>query len=77
MYAPSIGVGQSLAFYFIYENKLAESVISYFNLHYTKLYRICLLSHCLYCLKGLMHMYKKCDFLQKFLKNFPASTVVK
>ena len=29
MYTPSIGVGvdQSLAFYFIYENKLAESII--------------------------------------------------
>ena len=27
MYTPSIGVGKSLAFYFIYENKLAESII--------------------------------------------------
>ena len=70
MYAPSIGLGQSLAFYFIYENKLAESVISYFTLHYTKLYKICLLSHYLFCLKGLMHMYKKCDFVTKIFNKF-------
>ena len=77
MYTLSIGVGQSLGFYFIYENKLAESFIKYFNLHYTKLYKICLLSHCLFCLKCLMHMYKMYDFLTKILKQFPASTVFK
>ena len=33
MYAPSIVVGESLAMYFIYENKFAKSVIKYFNLH--------------------------------------------
>ena len=52
MFTPSIGVGQSSALYFIYENKLAEAIILYFNLHYTKLYKICLLSHCLFCLKS-------------------------
>ena len=39
-------------------------------MHYTKLYKICLLSHCLFCLKRLMHMYKKCDFLTKIFKKF-------
>ena len=39
-------------------------------MHYTKLYKICLLSHCLFCFKSLMHIYKKCDFLTKIFKNF-------
>ena len=69
VYTPSIGVGQSLAFYFIYEIKIAESVILYFNLHFTKLNKICLLSHCLFCFKSLMHMYKKCDILTKIIKT--------
>ena len=65
MYTPSIGVGQSLAFYFIYENKLAESLIKYFNLHYTKLYKICLLSHCLFCLKTFDAYVQKVRFLNQ------------
>ena len=38
-------------------------------MHYTKLYKICLLSHCLFCLKCLMHMFTKCDFLTKICKK--------
>ena len=64
MYTPSIGVGQSLAFYFIYENKLAESIIYNFNLHYTKLYKICLLSHCLFCLNKFDAYLEKVRFFK-------------
>ena len=39
-------------------------------MHSTKLYKICLLSHFLFCLKGLMHMYQKCDFLKQILIKF-------
>ena len=73
MYTPLISVGQSLALYFIYENKLAESIILYFNLLYTKLYKICLLSHCLFCLKMFDAFVEKVRFLSIIFKKFSGS----
>ena len=67
MYTPSIGVGPSLAFNFINENRLAESNFEYLNLRYTKLYKICLLSHCLFCLKQFDAYIEKVRF---FKHNF-------
>ena len=46
MYTPTFGVNLKLAFYFIYQNRLGQSKIYHFNLHYNKLYKICMLSHC-------------------------------
>ena len=71
IYTPSIGVGQSLSFYCLYKNKFKESIIYYFNLHNTKLYKICLLSYLLFCLKKFdAYLEKVRIFAQNFQKIF-------
>ena len=46
-----------------------------FNLHYTKLYKICLLSHCLLCLEKFDSYVEKVRFFQQFSKNLLAHTL--
>ena len=64
MYTLSIGFVASLTFYFKYNNSLAQAKILLFNLHYTKLYKICLLSHCQLNLKKLNAYVGKVRFFK-------------